>query len=223
MKKPKIKTKNQIRAESGKAQIGRKVGTAKENKALKQKEFDILMDFMENDKDSRLTTLNKYRKIFTFLYYTGCRINEVLKIKTEDIQNILQHGEARILTTKTERYVGQEFRTVYFSVTAIAAIRKEFSDILHHPDAYCIRAYNNKDKEMNVIGLTNQLNKYLVKVFGHKDFTTHSFRRGIITEMILDKNIKPEIVQAFIGHRNYTTTTRYVKPSNDDIRNSLIR
>ena len=65
MKKTKIKTKNQIRAESGKKQIGRKVGTAKENKALKQKEFDILMDFMENDKDTRLTTLNKYKKIFT--------------------------------------------------------------------------------------------------------------------------------------------------------------
>lgn len=223
MEKLKIKTKNQIRAESGKAQIGRKVGTTKENKALKQTEFDILMDFMGKDKDSRLTTLNKYRKIFTFLYYTGCRINEVLKIKTEDIQNILQHGKARILTTKTKKYPGQEFRSVYFSVTAIAAIRKEFNDILHHPDAYCIRAYNNKYKEMNIIGLTNQLNKYLEKVFNHKDFTTHSFRRGIITEMILDKNVKPEIVQAFIGHKNYNTTTKYVKPSNDDIRNSLTR
>ena len=124
MKKSKIKTKNQIRAESGEAQIGRKVGTAKENKALKEKEFNILMEFMQNDKDTRLTTLNKYRKIFTFLYYTGCRINEVLKIKTEDIQNILQHGEARILTTKTERYVGQEFRTVYFSVQQLQQLEK---------------------------------------------------------------------------------------------------
>jgi len=223
MKNQRIKTKNQIRAESGKAQIGRKVGTAKENKALKENEFNILMDYIQNDKDTRFTTLNKYRKIFTFLYFTGCRINEVLKIKTEDIENILRHGEARILTTKTGRFKGQEFRTVYFSITAINAIRKEFSDILHHPDAYCIRAYNNKDKEMNVIGLTNQLNKYLVKVFNHKEFTTHSFRRGIITEMILDKDIKPEIVQAFIGHKNYSTTTRYVKPSSDYNRNSLTR
>lgn len=39
------------------------------------------------------------------------------------------------ITTKTARYAGQEFRTVYFSITAINAIRKEFSDILHHPDA----------------------------------------------------------------------------------------
>ena len=66
MKKSKIKTKNQIRAESGKTQIGRKVGTAKENKALKEKEFNILMNYIHNDKDTRLTTLNKYRKIFRF-------------------------------------------------------------------------------------------------------------------------------------------------------------
>ena len=219
----KIKTKNELRAEKGKEQIGRKVGTAKANLALKEKEFLQLMEFMKNDKDTRLSTLNKYKKIFTFLFYTGCRINEVLKLKTEDIENILQHGEARIMTTKTERYKGQDFRTVYFSTTATTTIREVFADILHNKESYCIRAWNNKDKEMNVIGLTNQLNKYLVKVFGHKDFTTHSFRRGIITEMILDKDIKPEIVQAFIGHKNYATTTRYVKPSCEDIKANLVR
>ncbi len=218
-----IKTPNELRAEKGKEQIGRKVGTSKANLALKEKEFLQLMEFMKNDKDTRLSTLNKYKKIFTFLFYTGCRINEVLKLKTEDIQSILNTGEARVVTSKTERYKGQEFRTVYFSPTAIATIKEVFADILHNKESYCIRAWNNKDKEMNPIGLTNQINKYLEKVFGHKDFTTHSFRRGIITEMILDKDIKPEIVQAFIGHKNYSTTTRYVKPSVDDIKNSLTR
>ncbi|MDK2062755.1 site-specific integrase [Aliarcobacter butzleri] len=218
-----IKTPNELRAEKGKEQIGRKVGTVKANRALKEKDFLQLMEFIKNDKDTRLSTLNKYKKIFTFLFYTGCRINEVLKLKTEDIQNILEHGEARILTTKTGRFKGQEFRTVYFSTTAIATIKEIFADILHNKNSYCIRAWNNKDKEMNPIGLANQINKYLEKVFGHKDFTTHSFRRGIITEMILDKDIKPEIVQAFIGHKNYATTTRYVKPSVDDIKNSLTR
>lgn len=219
----KIKTPNELRAEKGKEQIGRKVGTAKANLALKEKEFLQLMEFMKNDKDTRLSTLNKYKKIFTFLFYTGCRINEVLKLKTEDIQNILQHGEARILTTKTGRFKGQEFRTVYFSTTAIETIKEVFCDVLHNKESYCIRAWNNKDKEMNPIGLANQINKYLEKVFGHKDFTTHSFRRGIITEMILDKDIKPEIVQAFIGHKNYATTTRYVKPSCEDIKANLVR
>ena len=219
----KIKTPNELRAEKGKKQIGRKIGTSKENRALKEKEFLQLMEFMNKDKDTRLSTLNKYKKIFTFLFYTGCRINEVLKLKTEDIQNILQHGEARILTTKTGRFKGQEFRTVYFSTTAIETIKEVFSDVLHNKESYCIRAWNNKDKEMNPIGLANQINKYLEKVFGHKDFTTHSFRRGIITEMILDKDIKPEIVQAFIGHKNYATTTRYVKPSCEDIKANLVR
>ena len=119
----KIKTPNELRAEKGKEQIGRKVGTAKANRALKEKEFLQLMEFMNKDKDTILSTLNKYKKIFTFLFYTGCRINEVLKLKTEDIENILQHGEARILTTKTGRFKGQEFRTVYFSTTAIETIK----------------------------------------------------------------------------------------------------
>ena len=71
----KIKTPNKLRAEKGKEQIGRKVGTAKANRALKEKEFLQLMEFMNKDKDTRLSTLNKYKKIFTFLFYTGCRIN----------------------------------------------------------------------------------------------------------------------------------------------------
>lgn len=219
----KTKTKNQVRTEKNLQQIGRKVGSLKANKAIKKQEYKQILDYMENDKDTRLTTLNKYRKIFTFLFYTGCRINEVLKLKTEDIQSILDYGKARIITSKTERYAGQEFRVVHFSPLAISEIRKEFNDILKHPNAYCIRAYNNKDKEMNKIGLTNQLNRYLEKIFGNKDFTTHSFRRGLIREMIIDNNVNGKIVQKFIGHKNLSTTNEYLKVTDEDIQNSLIR
>lgn len=223
LKKPEAKTKNQIRKEKGQKQQGRKVGTTKANKAIKKAQYEKILNYMENDKTTRLTTLNKYRKIFTFLFYTGCRINEVCKLKTEDIQNILTHSKARILTDKTKRFKGQEFRTIHFSPLAVAAIKEDFKDILHNPDSYCIRAYNNKDKEINISRLTNNINKYLETIFGNKDYTTHSFRRGMITEMILDENVKPEIVQAYIGHKNYATTARYIKVEESDIQNALIR
>ena len=51
----------------------------------------------------------------------------------------------------------------------------------------------------------------------------HSFRRGLVTEMILDEGINPEVVQKFIGHKNYSTTTQYVKVTDEDIQKNLIR
>lgn len=192
-------------------------------KPIKTKEYKQLITYLENDKSIRLTQKNKYFKIFTFLYYTGCRINEVCKLKTEDIQNILKHQKARILMTKTKRFKGSEFRTIHFSPAAVAEIKKHFSDCLKHPDSYCIRSWNNKDRQTNITALTNYINRYIKKALNDDDYGTHSFRRGLITEMIIEKEVVPEVVQKFIGHRNYSTTSLYAKATDEDVKANLIR
>lgn len=192
-------------------------------KAIKKQEFETLMEYLKNDTKIQHNQKNKYLKIFTFLYYTGCRINEVCKLKTEDIQSILETKKARVVTSKTKRFKGQEFRIVNFSDKAVEEIKKYFSDCLTHPKAYCIRSWNNRDKQTNVTALTNYINSYIKKALNSKDYGTHSFRRGIITEMIIDNGVPPEVAQRFIGHKNYATTSLYVKATEQDVINNLAR
>jgi len=53
-------------------------------------------------------------------------------------------------------------------------------------------------------------------------FTSHSFRQGLITEMG-NKSINIKIISNFIGHKNVSTTLGYIKPTDDQIKNSLVR
>lgn len=192
-------------------------------KAIKTKEYKRIIEYMNNDKGLRETTKNKYLKAFTFLYFTGCRINEVCKLKGEDIRTIIKDKKVKLLMSKTARFKGQEFRTIEFSDKAVNQIKLYFSDCLQHPDGYCLRAWNNQYKSLNIISFTNALNSYIKKALGDADYGTHSFRRGILTEMIVDNNVVPEVAQLFIGHKNYSTTAQYVKATQQDVRNSLVR
>ncbi|RXJ98686.1 hypothetical protein CRV02_13120 [Arcobacter sp. CECT 8989] len=53
-------------------------------------------------------------------------------------------------------------------------------------------------------------------------FTSHSFRQGLITEMG-SKSINIKIISNFIGHKNVSTTLGYIKPTDNQIKNSLVR
>jgi len=192
-------------------------------KAIKTKEYKKLLEYMENDHDLREATKEKYLKAFTFLYYTGCRINEVLKLKGEDIESIIKTQKVKLLMSKTKRFRGQEFRTIEFSPKAVKQIKKVFEPCLNHLDGYCLNAWNNKNKSLNIVSFTNALNRYIKKALDDTEYGTHSFRRGILTEMIIDNNVVPEVAQLFIGHRNYSTTSGYIKATQQDVRNSLVR
>lgn len=189
---------------------------------IKEKQYKEIMAHLDQS-TLRDATKDKYKKIFTFLYYTGARINEVTRIRGQDIQSIIKDGKLKLLTPKTKRYKGGAFRDIPFSQDARKDIAEVFKDSLEHLDGYCIRSWNYKEKQVNIISLTTQLNKFLATIFGKSNYTTHSFRAGLLTEMALDNNIPLSIVQAFAGHKKPTTTMQYIKPSFEDIQASLTR
>ena len=53
-------------------------------------------------------------------------------------------------------------------------------------------------------------------------FTSHSFRQGLISEMA-SKSVNVKIISQFIGHSDVKTTLHYVKPTDNDIENALVR
>ena len=88
-------------------------------------------------------------------------------------------------------------------------------------NGYFIHKRNNVRNNLNSIGFTKDFNQLIQIVLG-KNYSTHTFRKGIITEMGVS-GINPKIIQHFVSHKNISTTLNYINPTSDDIRNSLLR
>ena len=86
---------------------------------------------------------------------------------------------------------------------------------------FCITSWGNPQKTFHEISLIQLVNKYMKSILGD-NYTSHSFRQGLITEMG-SKSVNPKIIQSFIGHRNISTTLGYIKPTEEDIKLSLVR
>ena len=79
----------------------------------------------------------------------------------------------------------------------------------------------NKKTSINKIVFIQQVNKIIKEILG-EGFSSHSFRQGLITEMG-SKSINIKIISQFVGHKNISTTMGYMKPTDEQILNNLIR
>ena len=82
---------------------------------------------------------------------------------------------------------------------------------------------SSKDKRVGInnIVFIQQINSTIKNILG-KGYSSHSFRQGLITEMG-SKSINIKIISQFVGHKNVSTTMGYIKPTDDQIINSLVR
>jgi len=193
---------------------------------IKSSDYKVLKTKLSLDFKNKKITIKKYdklNKIFTFLFYSGARISEVLRLKGMDISYLIENKELRLLTPKTKKYKDGGFRDIPFTDTAIEDIADTFKDCIKHQEGYCLCPHTNRSKMLNLNTVVKEITSYLNDTFGKGKFTSHSFRAGIITEMILDHEVNSKVVQSFIGHKNEATTMIYVKPTKTDIRNALIR
>ena len=185
-------------------------------KSITEKEYKKLMAYTRGDEDIKTFNQKRFFKIFSILFYSGLRINEITQIKYSHIQEIVKTGETVIVSHKTKRE-----RVLYFSETAIKELIKYFPYSQTELNNYCITSWGNPRKSFHEISLIQLVNKYMKLVLG-AGYTSHSFRQGLITEMG-SKSINPRIIQSFIGHKNINTTLGYIKPTEEDIKRSLVR
>ncbi|RLA84486.1 MAG: hypothetical protein DRG78_01380 [Epsilonproteobacteria bacterium] len=74
---------------------------------------------------------------------------------------------------------------------------------------------------INHIVFIQQVNKFINSVLG-TGYTSHSFRKGIISEFG-SKGVNIKIISKFVGHSDVKTTMRYITPTDEDIMMNLIR
>ena len=185
-------------------------------KSVTAKEYKKLMNFVRGDEDIKPFNQKRFLKIFSLLYYSGLRVNELTQIKYGHIEQIINTGETIVVSHKTSRE-----RVLYFSDSAIKEIKKYFTYEESELNNYCITSWGNPQKTFHETSLIQLVNKYMKSVLGD-NYTSHSFRQGLISEMG-SKSVNPKIIQSFIGHRNISTTLGYIKPTEEDIKHSLIR
>jgi len=185
-------------------------------KSVTAKEYKKLMAFVRGDEDIKSFSQKRFLKIFSLLYYSGLRVNEITQIKYSHIEEIINTGETIVVSHKTKRE-----RILYFSESAVKEIKKYFTYKENELNNFCITSWGNPQKTFHEVSLIQLVNKYMKNILGD-NYTSHSFRQGLITEMG-SKSVNPKIIQSFIGHRNISTTLGYIKPTEEDIKLSLVR
>ncbi len=189
--------------------------TKKIKKSITEVEYKKLIAHTKGDDFLKGFNQKRFLQIFTLLYFSGMRINEISQVKNKHINEIIKNGETIIVSHKTKNE-----RILYFSDHAIKEIQKYFYPAAAENN-FVISSWNNPKTKLHDISLINLVNKYMKKVLG-EGYTSHSFRQGLLTEMGA-RSINPKIIQSFIGHSDVKTTLSYIKPTADDVKMSLVR
>lgn len=194
--------------------MGRPKNTNKNSKPILDKEFSILKSYV-NGLETYQTTKTKWIRSLEILYMSGLRVSEILDIRIKDIKNGIEKSELSVFVKKQK--IIRHIPLSQKSVNILKRLIKDETDM----DNYFIHKRNSKRSNLNPNGFTKEFNDLLQLVLG-KDYSSHSFRKGLITQMSI-KGINPKITQTFIGHRNVTTTLNYYKPTVEDVRECLVR
>ena len=193
---------------------GRPKNTKRNSKPILNQQFKILKSYI-NGLETFQTTKIKWIRSLEILFMTGMRVSEILEIRIKAIKEAIDNDELSIYVKKQKiiRHIPLSSKSV--------KILKNLIDGETDMDGYFIHKRNTVRGKLNPNGFTKEFNDLIQRVLG-ENYSSHSFRKGIITEMGTN-GINPKIIQHFISHKNVATTLNYINPTSDDIRNALLR
>ena len=202
--------------------MNKKVTEKKDFKKIKENitevEYKKLMSFTRGNETLRNNTKLNLLRTFTILFFTGLRLNEVQELKIINIKNLIENKNVKIDISKTSTQ-----RKLYLTNSFQKELLKLFDFKNELDDNKIISKGSDKNKRtsINKIVFIQQVNKTTKEILG-EGFSSHSFRQGLITEMG-SKSINIKIISQFVGHKNVSTTMGYMKPTDEQILNNLIR
>lgn len=167
------------------------------------KKLDLLNSGKKNVK-FQLLRLHNINIAFTLLYYTGMRMSELQNIKMSDVVEAIQTNELYIYQSKIDTV-----RCATISTNGVAEFKEVINEYLNEidRDTYVLRRWGKPKQNLSVGYLERTLNSFLRTALGQR-YSTHSFRRGLINDMIIQGYSTIE-VQKMIGHKHISTTSIY--------------
>ncbi len=187
--------------------------------SITEVEYKKLINAVRGDESLRPNTKDNLLRVFTILYFTGLRLNELQELRLRHIKELLDNSETKLILpkTKSERklFAGDEFKK---------QLKKLFvfdSDTDIQIKVISKGSSQSKKESIHPLTFIAQVNEVMKQILG-SGYTSHSFRQGLITEMA-SKQINTKIISKFIGHSDIKTTMHYIKPTDDDIKGAMIR
>ena len=104
---------------------------------------------------------------------------------------------------------------------AIKDIGKLFDYLLEDNESYIIRSKGNVSKSPHELTFNNTVNKFIQKALNSNRYSSHSYRAGLITDM--SKSINTKFISQYIGHSDIKTTMKYIKATDSDLKECIIR
>ena len=160
------------------------------------------------------------------LAVTGIRINELLPLKVNQLETLVEENWIAVDRSKRGPSNHKAFLTKE-GKKIIQDRKKDFQLIflMKEPNAYVFSPETNHFKKLRREVITTDVNKVMHKVSkifpGQPNITSHSFRVGYITQLWKDsKDI--EFVKQTIGHQKLDTTSAYVNKLSDQERRERI-
>ena len=185
-------------------------GMKKEKKLPEYFKYNEYVELVNSiDINSNLGIRNKC--IFEVLLCTGCRCNELINIKLDDIN--LNEKEIKVLGK------GNKERIVYLGSYAIESIEKYLSirnEILGKKDNNYLFINHLGDK-LTTRGIRDIIDKILLKSSNNMKITPHTFRHSFAT-MLLNEGCDLKSVQELLGHVSLSTTSIYTHVSNEELK-----
>lgn len=197
--------------------VGRPVGSSRAKQTIGKKEMKVLFRHIHYKADLHSKTRRRWWQVSVLSFYLGTRISELLDLTVGDLRDAVARGESS-LSNKTKTKTP---RLLIFSQNSIKVIKRYFADELRTGRNTDLLFYSPKGKNcrLNSASYTRQFNELIHDALGNL-YSTHSFRKGVISDMSL-KSINPKIIQSFIGHKNLQTTMNYFSPSDTDVKNAI--
>jgi site-specific recombinase XerD len=154
--------------------------------------------------ENRLMPPNKARVFIKFVYMTGLRKEEILKLKRGYINLEINPCEIKIIGK------GDKERFVYFSEKYSPKLKQELIDY-----------FTSEPEKENCFNLTlgklnyffRKMNKYLID----RRISPHLYRHSF-AKYLNDKGVPLTYIQSMLGHSNIQTTMIYLSPTTEQIK-----
>ena len=190
--------------------------TKRSTKSITEVEFVKLIDGVRQNKIIRENTRVNMLRTYVILYYTGLRLGEVRELRIKNIKELIETGTTKIILSKTSKE-----RELYITENFKKELKKLFDFNIEEDENWIICKGSDKKTRPGSLGYISMINKNLKEILG-EEFTSHSFRKGFITEMF-SKGLSIEMIRKCSGHSNTNTTLSDLKPTFIDIKNCLVR
>lgn len=151
----------------------------------------------------------------------GLRLAELLALRWDDLMQ--QNTIVQALKVRQETAKYGSTRTIPLDSETQAAISGFYHDDYYHRSDIAHKVFAQKTHAFDSIShraVQKMIETVSMAAIGRR-LSPHSFRHHAATELM--KVTNQRVVQAFLGHRQLSTTSIYTHPDQNDMREAILR